>query len=81
MQHIEIERVLSIVGLGAAGGVLAPMPIYGDYLTTHGFWLVSYAEWIKVLSSFYIACMLAKMSGFSLSNLSSKLIKYLRRKR
>ena len=37
MQHIEIERILSIVGLGAAGGVLASMPIYGDFLTTHGF--------------------------------------------
>lgn len=59
MNQEAIERVIQhTVGVGAAGGVLTPMPIYGDFLTTHGFWLMSYAEWMKVVGTVYITVLL-----------------------
>jgi hypothetical protein len=53
-----IERV---VGVSAAGASAAPTPMYGDYLATHGIWLLSYAEWLQVLGGLYVATLLIKM--------------------
>lgn len=49
------------VGVVAAGASAAPAPIYGAYLTTHGVYALSYAEWIQVLGSIYVATLLVKM--------------------
>jgi hypothetical protein len=37
--------------------------MYGDYLTTHGVWLLSYAEWLQVLGGLYVATLLVKMGA------------------
>ena len=44
----------------AAGGITAPTPLYGSYLTTHGFELLSYAECLQLLGSVYVAFLLMK---------------------
>ena len=49
------------VGVVAVGASAAPAPIYGTYLTTHGIYALSYAEWIQVLGSIYVASLLVKM--------------------
>lgn len=49
------------VGVTAAGASAAPSPVYGEYLTTHGVWLLSYAEWIQVIGAIYVATLLGKM--------------------
>ncbi len=49
------------VGVVAVGASAAPAPIYGTYLTTHGLSVLSYAEWIQVLGSIYVATLLVKM--------------------
>lgn len=57
---VPIERA---VGVGAAGASAAPTPMYGEYLATHGIWLLSYAEWIQVIGAVYVATLLVKMFG------------------
>lgn len=61
---VPVERA---VGVGAAGASAAPTPIYGAYLTSHGVWLLSYAEWLQVLGGIYVAVLLVKMAGGWLS--------------
>lgn len=51
------------IGLGAAGASAAPTPAYGEYLTTHGVGLLSYAEWIQVIGAVYVLTLLTKMMG------------------
>lgn len=75
MQHFDLERVLSVLGLGAASGVIAPTLIYGDFLNTNGFFLLSYAEWFKVVGTFYILCLFTQM--FGVTKIIGKLIKYI----
>jgi len=48
-------------GVVAVGASAAPTPIYGEFLTSHGFYALSYAEWIQVLGSVYVATLLVKM--------------------
>jgi polyferredoxin len=55
---VPIDRA---VGVGAAGASAAPAPVYGEYLTTHGLGLLSYAEWIQVIGAVYVATLLARM--------------------
>lgn len=55
------------IGLGAAGASAAPTPAYGEYLTTHGVGLLSYAEWIQVIGAVYVLTLLCKMAGGWLS--------------
>jgi len=57
---VPIERV---AGVSAAGASAAPTPMYGDYLTAHGVWLLSYAEWLQVLGGLYVATLLVKMGA------------------
>ena len=55
-------------GSVAAGGIAVPAiePIYGNYLTTHGFELLSYAESMQVIGTIYVSWLLIK----SISNSS-----------
>lgn len=58
--QMPIDRIL---GVSAAGASSAPAPAYGEYLTTHGVWMLSYAEWIQVIGAVYVATLLTKMLG------------------
>ncbi len=60
MSHDIATHTTGIVAVGASA---APTPIYGYYLTTHGIWLLSWAEWIQVIGSIYVACLLLKWMG------------------
>lgn len=55
--------VEGIKGSIAAGGIAAPAiePIYGNYLTTHGFELLSYAECMQVVGTVYVSFLLIKV--------------------
>jgi len=44
----------------AGGAAVSPATMYGDFLATQGFWLLSYGEWIRVLGALYIGTMLIK---------------------
>ena len=57
---VPVDRA---VGVGAAGASATPAPVYGEYLTTHGLWLLSYAEWIQVIGAIYVATLLVKMAS------------------
>lgn len=55
MNHaILTDNVQVGLGAGAAGGVITPTQVYGDFLNTNGLWLMSYAEWMKAMASLYI---------------------------
>jgi len=49
------------IGTGAAGGVVTPTPVYGDFLTTHGIWVMSIAEWMKVVGTIYIILLIISL--------------------
>lgn len=49
------------MGTGAAGGVVAPTTIYGEFLTTNGFWMISLAEWMKVIGTMYIILLIISL--------------------
>jgi hypothetical protein len=61
--HQVTDRAVAGTGIAAAGASSAPTPIYGDFLTTHGMWILSYAEWIQVIGSIYVAFLLLKVTG------------------
>jgi len=46
----------SVSGTASAG--LATIPIQLDYLKTHALGALSYAEWIQIVSAFYVLCLL-----------------------
>lgn len=50
------------LGLTATGASAAPAQVYGQYLTTHGIFILSYAEWIQILGAFYVAYLLLKVA-------------------
>jgi len=56
------ERALHGTGVVAVGASATPAPIYGDFLATHGVWVLSYVECIQVLGSVYVASLLIKMA-------------------
>ena len=60
-----------VKGLTAAGSITAPTPMYGNYLTTHGLELLSYAECMQVLGSVYVAYLLIK--GLSNSSIGRRI--------
>lgn len=66
---VPVDRA---VGVGAAGASATPAPVYGEYLTTHGLGLLSYAEWIQVIGAVYVATLLIKMAGGWLSRRFSR---------
>lgn len=80
MAHADIDRILSVLGIGAAGGIFVPAYVYGDYLATNGMWHLSYAEWFKVVGAIYIMCLLIQMAGKAIIKIYDRLIKYLGRR-
>lgn len=52
------NKINLFLSTSAAGGVVAPTEIYGSFLTNNGLWLLSYAEWMKVIGSLYISMMI-----------------------
>lgn len=62
---MSAHHVDKVAGVAAAGASSAPAPVYGEFLTTNGFWLLSYAEWLQVLGAVYVVCLLLRMSGIA----------------
>jgi len=60
---VMTERAVHSTGVAAAGASSAPAPFYGDFLTTHGVWLFSYAEVIQILGAVYVFCLLGTFFG------------------
>lgn len=59
--HVHVDKATS-VGVGAAGVSATPTTMYGDWLTTHGVGVLSYAEWLQCLGGLYIAVLLGRMA-------------------
>lgn len=55
------NKIQHSVGVSSTGVVVAPEEMFGEFLTTHGVWLLSYSEWMKVLGSIYILFLLIKL--------------------
>jgi len=49
-------------GVAAAGVSSAPTPLLGEYLTTHGISVLSYAEVIQVAGFLYVVVLLGRMA-------------------
>ena len=60
------------INTGAAGSAIAPSQVFGEYLNTHGVWLLSYAEWCKVVGTIWILLLIMEKIG--LFNLVIRLI-------
>jgi len=60
MQEAMNHLTTKVTGVAASGGVVAPTTLYGEFLTTHGLWLLSYAELMKIVGTFYILFLLMK---------------------
>lgn len=59
----------ALTGTTAAGTAAAPYDMYADWLITNGLWIMSYADWLKVLGGLYCAILTLKMLGvFKLAN-------------
>jgi len=50
-------------GVAATGASVAPVPLYGDFLSTHGVLILSYAEMMQILASVYVFCLLGTFFG------------------
>lgn len=50
------------VGIGGFTVVTAPQERFNDYLITHGWGLLSWAEWFKVVAAIYVTALLIKMT-------------------
>ena len=69
------------LGIAASGGVVAPTPVYGTFLTENGFWLMSYAEWFKVIGCIYIILLIIGMIIKAYKHVYEKVRKRLDRSR
>lgn len=56
--------IANSAGVLSAANTAAPYEIYGDILTTHGFWIMSWASWLKVIGGIYILVLILKFLGF-----------------
>lgn len=59
----RIQSSTHALGIGAAGGIATPDQVYGNYLTTHGIGVLSYAECLKIFGAVYILFLMIGM-GF-----------------
>ncbi len=55
-----IEGTTGTIG---AGNTMAPYDVYADFLINHGFWIMSYADWLKVIGGIYCLLLILKMIG------------------
>jgi len=55
MRHIQ-----NTVNVGAAGTAATPTEIFGQYLTTHGIYFLSYAELFQILAATWILILIFK---------------------
>lgn len=50
---------------GTAGAMAAVAPtesmnqVMGDFLSSHGFWILTYTEWMKVIGTIWVLCLIA----------------------
>lgn len=64
MQNKVRQAAEATTGATAAGNTILPYDAYSDYLVTHGFWVMSYADWSKVIGTVYIVVLILKTLGF-----------------
>ncbi len=64
MQVKVKQAVEGLTGATAAGNTALPYEAYADYLITHGYWLMSYADWLKVIGGIYMLILILKSLGF-----------------
>jgi hypothetical protein len=54
--HHLAGKIMTNSAAGAA--TLTPLDIFGNYLNTHGLWLLSWAEWIKVIGAIWVTILI-----------------------
>lgn len=52
-----------IVNGTAAGTAIVPVETFGNYLNVNGMWLLSYAEWCKIVGTIWIAILILEKIG------------------
>jgi len=50
-----------LIAAGATGTAVAPTNIFGEYLVTHGVWILSYGEWLRVIAGLYVVLLVGKL--------------------
>jgi hypothetical protein len=60
MQAQNLIDSKTAVATGTAGtlAAVAPTESYGDFLTSHGLFVLSYAEWIQVIGAIWVLCLI-----------------------
>lgn len=64
MQVKVRQAAEATTGTAAAGNTALPYNAYTDYLLEHGFWLMNYADWLKVIGGIYMLILILKSIGF-----------------
>lgn len=58
LEEITQHPIQAAKGAAVTGGTIAVPSVdpsaYGDFLATHGVWLLSYTEWIQVFGFVYV---------------------------
>lgn len=61
LQNIHHHLTAKIAINGSAGAAtLTPSQVFGDFLNTHGVWVLSYAEWIKVIGAVWVSILIVE---------------------
>lgn len=60
------------VNSGAGAATIVPTYSFGQYLNTHGIWVLSYAEWIKVIGCVWISLLIVEFLAKNIKLLISK---------
>ena len=58
---VTTEKIVHSTGIVATGVSSAPAETYGNYLSTNGFLLLSYAEWMQIIGCVYIIFLIFKL--------------------
>jgi len=64
MEQKAKQLAEATTGTAAAGNTALPSEFYTDYLLTHDFLMMNYADWTKVIGTIYVIALLLKTIGF-----------------
>lgn len=64
LMHKTTHLPAKMAANGSAGAAtLLPIDTFGQFLNAHGVWLLSYAEWIKVVGAIWISILIIETIG------------------
>ena len=59
---MHVSPKLAVNG-SAAGTAILPVQTFGNYLNENGIWLLSYAEWCKIVGTIWVLLLILEKIG------------------